>query len=100
MVYYFGTNKNSMTSTGNYINVSKDSYSLTYYVKACTKSGLCSEVNSYVANVDNTKPTITLNSSSNTCSTSHTIKATLTDNESGVIGYAVTKSTSTPSSCV
>ena len=99
LIYYYGTNKNNLSSTGSYKYVNKSEFDVVYYVKACSKTGLCSGISSYIANVDEVNPTITIRSSSSgTCSKSHLISALLVDYESGIVGYAVTNSASKPSS--
>ena len=99
LIYYYGTNKNSLSSTGNSKYINKSEFNVVYYVKACSKTGLCSGISSYLANVDEVNPTITIKSSpSSTCSKSHLISALLVDYESGIVGYAITNSTSKPSS--
>ena len=55
LVYYYGTNKNNLTSKGASIVARKNQYNVTMYVKACTNgSNLCSGISSYVINVDTT----------------------------------------------
>ena len=55
LIYYYGTNKNNLTSKGISSVAKKNQYNVTMYVKACTsESNLCSEISSYVINVDTT----------------------------------------------
>ena len=55
LIYYYGTNKNNLTSNGISSVAKKNQYNVTMYVKACTsESNLCSEISSYVINVDTT----------------------------------------------
>lgn len=100
LIYYYGTNPNALTNTGTFKYISKDSsFYETYYVKACTRvTNLCSNVKSYIANNDIYAPVISLTNSSSSCARSHTIRATITDNDTGVVAYAITSSSSTPSS--
>ena len=55
LIYYYGTDKNNLTSKGISSVARKNQYNVTMYVKACTNgSNLCSGISSYVINVDTT----------------------------------------------
>ena len=55
LIYYYGTNKNNLTSKGISSVAKKNQYNVTMYVKACTsESNLCSEISSYLINIDTT----------------------------------------------
>ena len=55
LIYYYGTDKNNLTSKGISSVARKNQYNVTMYVKACTsESNLCSEISGYVINVDTT----------------------------------------------
>ena len=55
LIYYYGTDKNNLTSKGASVLAKKSQYNVTMYVKACTNgSNLCSGISSYVINVDTT----------------------------------------------
>ena len=55
LIYYYGTDKNNLTSKGASVVAKKSQYNVTMYVKACTNgSNLCSGISSYVINVDTT----------------------------------------------
>ena len=55
LIYYYGTDKNNLTSKGISSVAKKNQYNVTMYVKACTsESNLCSEISSYLINIDTT----------------------------------------------
>ena len=55
LIYYYGTDKNNLTSKGISSVAKKNQYNVTMYVKACTsESSLCSEISSYLINIDTT----------------------------------------------
>ena len=55
LIYYYGTDKNNLTSKGISFVAKKNQYNVTMYVKACTsESNLCSEISSYLINIDTT----------------------------------------------
>ena len=53
-VYYYGTSENDLNNTGGSVTVTQNG--LTYYVKACNNTGLCSDISSYVVKIDSAKP--------------------------------------------
>ena len=101
--YYYGTSSTKMNTLGSKVNVTKDTYGVVYYVKACsaTSSSLCSSgYATYYTPQDTTKPTITFNSTAPSGYTNkrQTIKATIEDTGSGVVAYYISDFSSYPSS--
>lgn len=100
IIYYYGTSPNNINNKGNNIFIEKGIYNVIYYVKACSENNFCSTYSTYRVNPDNISPKI-LNISNNPNSFTSgdvTINANLTDNESGLSGYAITRNSSKPSS--
>ncbi|MEG1288019.1 MAG: prepilin-type N-terminal cleavage/methylation domain-containing protein [Bacilli bacterium] len=100
ITYYYGMSANNMNLTGNNVFISKNIFNVVYYVKACSINNLCSNYATYRVNPDTILPTISnvSNYPNNYTRDNVTIYATLSDNESGLIGYAVTNSSSLPTS--
>lgn len=99
VTYYYGTSPSNLTNVGSSIHLNNTTINTTYYVKACSLTGLCSSIKTYIVNKDTGKPTATVAASVNDfVRNSFNINITLKDNESGVTSYAVTTSNSMPSS--
>lgn len=103
LIYYYGSSSSNLDKTGNSMNASKSDYQKYVYVKACTRqSNLCSGISKYLINKDSKPPVITLTSQvlsssslkNDACPKNYTLKATITDNESGIVAYAIDVSSS------
>ena len=89
MTYYYGTNSSKMTNTGTSMSVNVNQYGVYVYVKACTVYNKCSGISKYLLNLDNIAPVIKITSSEDGRNY-FKLTATITDNQSGVVAYAVT----------
>ena len=56
ITYYYGTSTSAMTKQGSSVTISSNTSGVTYYVKACSGSGVCSTNSSYVVKLDKTTP--------------------------------------------
>ena len=89
LTYYYGTNSSKMTNTGTSMSVNVNQYGVYVYVKACTVYNKCSGISKYLLNLDNIAPVIKITSSEDGRNY-FKLTATITDNQSGVVAYAVT----------
>ena len=60
-VYYYGTSEDELNNTGDTVSVDENSSGVTYYVKACNSTGMCSDISNYLVKIDGKPkaPTIT-----------------------------------------
>lgn len=99
ITYYYGTTASNLRYRGNKVSIESDVYNVIYYVKACSESGLCSSIATYSVNSDLEKPVVTITEGNPSDWVKSTkIKATLSDTKSKLVAYAVTKSSTEPTS--
>ena len=110
--YFYGTNSDELNNNSNHVDISASTYNTTYYVKACldtgddlcknvstcTSNNLCSDLESYTVNEDKIDPSVNVSKNTTSYAKSITITANFTDNESGLKGYKITTSSTTPTS--
>ena len=97
ITYKYSTNGTSYTSiSGQSISVSTNTASTTYYVKACTQAGVCSEeAETYIVKLDTNIPSVTV-----TDGGSSKIKVTVSNiGVSGLVSYCVNKSAESTTDC-
>ena len=100
-IYYeYGTSENNLNSKGSSVHIDASMGVITYYVRACNESGLCSSIESYKAVMDTTPPevTITSNPGQNTYTNGNvTLTINIKDDLTGVAKYYISTSSSKPS---
>ncbi len=81
-VYYYGTTADPKTAESSTL-INQDTTGTTYYVKVCSKAGLCSSNNSYIVKLDRVTPTAPTITVSDQIGSNQWHKAAFTLNYSG-----------------